>query len=136
MSEATIRTVMEQAGYRRQRMLGGILILRLLDSRPETIDAWYEDCNRMMAHWQTDQRLRYLQDIRQAEAVTPHSTDRAARVIRRMRHIPVTDARGAVLVNNPALVALLGTFFKRRSQANWHIRFFSDEAEALRWLSD
>jgi len=136
MSEATIRMVIEQAGYRRQRMLGGILILRLLDSRPETIDAWYNDCNKLMAHWQPGQRLRYLQDIRQAESITPHSTDRVARVIRRMRHIPVNDARGAVLVNNPTLVALLGTFFKRRSQNNWHIRFFNDEADALCWLAE
>ncbi|MCC7446940.1 MAG: hypothetical protein IT324_05950 [Anaerolineae bacterium] len=136
MSEATMRTVIAQAGYRRQRMLGGILILRLLDARPETIDAWYTDCNKLMTHWQTGQRLRYLQDIRQAEAVTPYSTDRVARVIRRMRHIPVTDARGAILVNSPALVTLLSTFFKRRSHNNWHIRFFHDESDALRWLAE
>ncbi len=130
-----LRTVVERAGYRRQRAMGGILILRLLDSRRETIDAWFEDCNTLMSNWQSDQPLRYLHDIRQAEQVTPHATECVARVLRRMRHIPVSDGRGAILLHNQTLAALLGTFFKRRPQANWQIRFFEDEAEALRWLA-
>lgn len=135
MTSTEFRTVIEKAGYRRQRMLGGILILRLLDAEVQTVDAWYEDCNKLMSHWQPGQRLRYLHDIRQAESVTPHNTDRVARVLRRMRHIPVTDGRGAILLNNSALAGLLGTFFKRRSHANWQIQFFSDEDEAIHWLS-
>lgn len=130
-----VRTILEKAGYRRQRTAGGILILRLLNSRHETIDAWFEDCNKLMSNWRPDQPLRYLHDIRQAEQVTPYATECVARVLRRMRHIPVNDGRGAILLNNQTLAALLGTFFKRRPQVNWQIRFFQDEAEALRWLA-
>ena len=130
-----IRTVIENAGYRRQRATGGILILRLLDSRRETVDAWFEDCEKLICHWRADQPLRYLHDIREAEQVTPHATERVARILRRMRHIPVGDGRGAILLNNQTLAALLGTFFKRRPHVNWQIQFFYDEAEALRWLA-
>jgi hypothetical protein len=130
------RTVIEKAGYQRQRLPGGIIILRLLDSRMETIDAWHEDCHKLMSRWLPGQRLRYLHDIRRAEQVTPHATERVISVLRRMRHTPVSDGRGAILVNNPTLASLLKTFFKRRPRANWQIRFFSDEAEAIRWLSD
>ena len=129
------RTVIEKAGYQRQRMPGGIIILRLLDSRAETIDAWYEDCGKLMSRWLPGQRLRYLHDIRLAEHVTPHATERVVSVLRRMRHTPVSDARGAILLNNPTLASLLKTFFRRRPHVNWQIRFFSDEAEAIRWLS-
>ena len=131
-----IRTVIEKEGYRRQRASGGILILRLLDSRRETIEVWHDDCHKLMSHWRADQPLRYLHDIREAEQVTPYATERVARVLRRMRHIPVTDARGAILVNNQTLAALLGTFFKRRSHVNWQIHFFTDESQALCWLSE
>ncbi len=135
MTNGNIRTVVEKAGYRRERVPGRIDVLRLLDARPETIDAWYEDCSKLMARWQQGQRLRYLHDIRRAEQVTPHAMERVARVLRQMRYIPVTDGRGAILLNNPTLAALLRTFFRRRAHANWQIRFFSDEAEAMRWLS-
>ncbi len=136
MSDGNIRTIIEKAGYRRQRLPGNITVLKLLDARPETIDAWYDDCNKLMAHWQRDQRLRYLHDIRGAEQVTPHATDRVVRVLRRMRHIPVSNGRGAILLSNPTLAALLGTFVNRRRHANWQIRFFFDEAEAMRWLGE
>jgi hypothetical protein len=136
MSNGNVRTVVEKAGYRRERLPGSIVALRLLDARPETIDAWYEDCSKLMAHWQQGQRLRYLHDIRQAEQVTPHAMERVARVLRQMRYTPVTDGRGAILMNNQTLAGLLRTFFRRRAHANWQIRFFSDEAEAMRWLSD
>jgi hypothetical protein len=131
-----IRTVTEKEGYIRQRMLGGILILRLMDSRRETINAWYEDCSLLMSKWQPGQRLRYLHDVREAEVVTPYAVDRVVRVVRQMRQIPVTDGRGAILVNSSTLAELLSTFLKRRTLVNWQIRFFQDEDEALRWLSE
>ncbi len=127
---------MQEAGYSRERLQGGIFILRLRDANPATIDAWYDDCNKLMGRWQSDQRLRYLHDIRGAETVTPHSTDRVTRVLRRMRYIPVSDGRGAILLNNKLIATLLETFFKRRPRANWQIRFFSDETQALNWLSE
>src|SRR5438270_3105861 len=129
------RIIVEQAGYLRERLLGGICVLRLRDSEPETIEAWYEDCNKLMSRWQPGQRLRYLHDIRSAELVTPHATDRVVRILRRMRHTPVTDGRGAILLNNPTLGALLRTFFKRRPQAQWDIHFFDTEDSALHWLA-
>src|SRR5438094_10487571 len=110
--------------------------MRQQDVRPETIDAWYEDCSEIMAQWRQGQRLRYLHDIRKAEQVTPHAMERVARVLRQMRYTPVTDGRGAILLNNLTLAGLLRTFFRRRAHANWQIRFFSDEDEAKRCLSD
>ena len=136
MSNGNVRTVVEKAGYRRERLPDSIVVLRLLDAQPETIDAWFEDCNKLMSRWGQGQRLRYLHDIRQAEQVTPHAMERVVRVLRRMRYIPVTGGRGAILLNNPTLAALLRTFFRRRIQADWQIRFFEDEAQAMRWLSE
>lgn len=130
------RIVLEYAGYRRERAAGGILILRLLDDRRETLDAWHEDCHKLMSHWRADQPLRYLHDIRHAEQVTPYATERVARVVRRMRSIPVHDARGAILVNNESLAALLDTFFRRRTQINWQISNFRNEQDAMQWLSN
>ncbi len=136
MSNGNVRTVVEKAGYRRERLPGSVVVLRLLDARPETIDAWFEDCNKLMSRWERGQRLRYLHDIRQAEQVTPHAMERVVRVLRRMRHIPVSDGRGAILLGNPTVAGLLRTFFRRRAHANWQIRFFDDEGQALRWLSE
>ena len=135
-SQYGARVIVEKGGYVRERRLGGIIILRVKDSEPQTIDAWYEDCNKLMSRWQPDQKLRYLHDIRGAERITPHATDRVARVLRKMRYMPVGDGRGAILLTNPTIRSLLETFFKRRPRANWQIRFFTDEAEALRWLAE
>jgi hypothetical protein len=52
-----------------------------------------------------------------------------------MRNTPVTDGRGAIVLNNSTIASLLSTFFKRRPQVNWTIQFFTDEVDALRWLS-
>jgi hypothetical protein len=117
-------------------MTGGIVVLRLLDSNPETIEAWYDDCNRLMEDWTPEKRLRYLHDIRQAERVTPRGLDHVTRVLHRMRLISVGDARGAILTRNATLAGLLGTFLKRRPRANWQIRFFQDEAKSLEWLRE
>jgi hypothetical protein len=127
---------MQAAGYSRERLAGGIIVLRLRDSKPESLDAWYDDCNKLMSRWQPDQRLRYLHDVRGAETITPHATDRVTRVLRRMRYTPVNDGRGAILLNNKVIANLLETFFKRRPHANWQIRFFSDEQQAIVWLSE
>lgn len=129
------RIVLQKAGYRRERLPGGILILRLTDGRAETVDAWFEDCNRVMAGWRPGRRLRYLHDIRAAERVTPRATDQVVRVLRRMRSLPVTDGRGAILLRNPALTGLLSSFLRRQAFANWRIRFFTEESEALSWLN-
>jgi hypothetical protein len=129
------RTVIAQAGYRRERLPDGTLVLRLLDARPETVEAWYQDCNRLMGSWRPGRRLRYVHDIRQAEYVTPFATERVARVLWRMRQIPVGDACGAILVHNPTLAALLDSFVRNLSAAGWRIRVFESEAEALTWLS-
>ena len=134
MDNGSVRTIIHQSGYRRERLPGGIFVLRLQNADPETIDAWYEDCLRLMSRWETGQRLRYLHDIRGAEVVTPHTTDRVARILRRMREIPVSDGRGAILLNNQTIGSLLQGFFKRRPRANWEIRFFNEEERALRWL--
>lgn len=131
-----MRTVIEQNGYIRQRAAGGIVILRLADSRAEAIDAWYAECNKFMSHWEPGQRLRYLHDIRGAETVTPYATDRVVRVLRRMRNTPITDGRGAILLNSAALASILSSFFRRRRPGSWQIRFFRDESEAMRWLSE
>lgn len=136
MNTLAARTVVEREGYVRQRMSGGIMILRLLDAREETINAWYEDCNLFMTRWQRGQRLRYLHDIRAAEKVTPYATDRVLHILKRMRQIPITDGRGAVLLNSSALASLLSTFLKRRLVTDWQIRFFNIESEAIRWLSE
>jgi hypothetical protein len=131
-----LRTIVEKKGYQRQRMLGGIMILRVLEPTPEAIEAWYRDCNLFMARWEQGQRLRYLHDIRKAERVTPFATDRVARVLKRMRTIPVNDGRGAILLNNAALANLLTPFLRPHPPAYWQIRFFGDEPEALNWLSE
>ncbi len=128
------RTLVQQAGYVRQRAPGGVVILRVTNAYPETISAWYEDCNRLMASWQSGKRLRYLHDIRGAGLPTPHATDRVAQVLRRMRYITVSDGRGAILVENSALAHLLSSLIKRRPQANWEVRCFADEQAALSWL--
>ena len=132
----TLRTIVEKKGYQRQRMLGGVMILRLLEPTTEAIEAWYRDCNLFMSRWEPGQRLRYLHDIRQAERVTPFATDRVARVLKRMRTIPVNDGRGAILLNNAALANILTPFLKPHPPAYWQIRFFSEEADALRWLTE
>ncbi len=133
---STARTVIEKAGYARQRLPGGVWTLRLGDPHRETLQAWYEDCVRLMAAWRPEQRLRYLHDIRKAGQVTPYAIEYVARVLRRMRQYPVTDARGAILTDNPTLAGLLGSFLKENAYACWQIRFFVDEAEALFWLTD
>src|SRR5258708_40306722 len=61
-SEITV----DQAGYRREIAPGGIIILRLLDSSPETTEAWFQDCNKLMEGWSPEQRLRYVHHIRRA----------------------------------------------------------------------
>lgn len=127
-------TLFESAGYSRQRAAGGITILRVGDARPETINAWYEDCKKLMAVWPGSPRLRYLHDIRHAGLPTLHATERVSQVLRRMRYIPVFDARGAILVNNPTLAELLASVMKRRPRADWQVRCFSDELAALAWL--
>ncbi|MBX3085098.1 MAG: hypothetical protein KF716_25925 [Anaerolineae bacterium] len=132
----TLRTIVEKKGYQRQRMLGGVMILRVLDPTPEAIEAWYKDCNLFMARWQPGQRLRYLHDIRNAERVTSFATDRVARVLKRMRTIPVSDGRGAILLNNAALGKVLSPFLRPHPPAFWQIRFFNDEGDALLWLSE
>jgi hypothetical protein len=131
----TARTVIERAGYRRQRLPGGIWALRLVDSHRETLEAWYEDCVRLMEAWRAGERLRYLHDIRKAGQVTPYAIEYVARVLRRMRQRPVTDARGAILTDNPTLAGLLASFLGGSAYAHWQIRFFEDEEEALFWLS-
>lgn len=131
----TLRTIVEKKGYIRQRMNGGITILRVLEPTPEAIEAWYQDCNLFMSRWQPGQRLRYLHDVRSAERVTPYATERVTRVLKRMRTIPVSDGRGAILLNNASLASLLSPFLKPHPPAFWQIRFFSEEAEAFRWLS-
>ncbi len=128
--------IVDRPGYRRESTSNGIDILRLADSTPEAVEAWFEDCNQIMEGWTPSQRLRYLHDIRQAERVTPRAVDRVTRILHRMRLIPVGDARGAILTRNATLAGLLGTFLKRRPRANWQIRFFQDEAEALAWLAE
>ncbi|CAG1002857.1 MAG: hypothetical protein IT322_13575 [Anaerolineae bacterium] len=131
---APTRTVIVKAGYRRERLPGNILIMRLLDSQRESLDAWYEDCCKCMSAWRPGRRLRYLHDIRHAEYITPYATERVIRVLAKMRQLPVTDGRGAILLQTPALGSVLGTFFKRRTYANWQVQFFNDEHEAIRWL--
>jgi hypothetical protein len=130
------RVVIEKEGYRRQRLPGGTLILRLLDGRPETIDAWYDDCQKIMSAWRPGRRLRYLHDIRNAETITPFALDRVLNVLRRMRKLPISDGRGAILTRSSQVAGLLTTFLKRRRYANWQIQFFNDEVEALRWLNE
>ena len=130
------RTQHQEAGYVRQRAPGGVIILRVTNSRSETINAWYEDCLRLMATWPHTQRLRYLHDIRGAGLPTPHATDRVAHVLRRMRYTPVSDGKGAILIENRSLAELLSSVVKPHPQANWQIRCFSDEAAALVWLHD
>jgi len=130
------RVILEKAGYQRIRVQGGVLILRLLDNSCETLDAWHADCVRLMASWQPGKRLRYLHDIRCAEQVTALSLERVMGVLHRMRGVPVSDAKGAVLVRNTTLASLMSSFFKRRRYSNWRIAFFDDEAAALRWLAD
>ncbi len=132
----TARTVIEKAGYSRQRLSGGIWALRLGDSRRETLEAWHDDCVRVMAAWRPEQRLRYLHDIRKAGQITPYAIENVARVLRRMRQRPVTDARGAILTDNPTLAGLLASFLRGSAYARWQICFFQDEAEALFWLAN
>ncbi len=128
------RTQHREAGYVRQRAPGSVVILRLADSRPETIDAWYRDCQAMMASWQPDLRLRYLHDVRGVGLPTLYVTDRVVQVLRRMRYTPINDGRGAILITNGTLARLLESTIKARPQANWSIRCFADEDEALDWL--
>ena len=128
------RTLRQEGGYTRQRAAGGVIILRVADPRPETINAWYDDCLWLMAGWQPARKLRYLHDICRAGLPTPHATDRVAQVLHRMRHIPVGDGRGVILVTNPILARLLESTIKRQARSNWHIRCMADEAEALAWL--
>jgi hypothetical protein len=136
VNPSTARTVIQKPGYVRQRVPGGIWILRVQDTSTEAISAWYDDCNLFMAHWRPGQRLRYLHDIRLAERVTPFATDRVTRVLKRMRRIPVTNGRGAIVMQNAALAKLLAPFLKPHPPANWQIQFFSDEQAALRWLHE
>lgn len=131
-----IRTVLVTGGYMRQRQLGGTLILRLFDLQPSSIDAWYADCNGLMAHWARGRRLRYLHDIRRVQYVTPHALDRVTRVLSRMRVTPVSDGRGAILASHAPLMSLLQTTLKSRRFSTWNMRVFHDEDAALRWLAE
>ncbi len=134
MSE--MRTVVQKGGYLRQRIPGNIVALRLLDSEPETIETWYEECQTLMSRWQPDQRLRYLHDIRNAETLKLYSIDRVMKVLRRVRSSQVQNARGAILLYNDTIAAMLDTFVRRYIRNNWQIRCFNDEQEAIRWLSE
>lgn len=131
-----IRTILQKAGYVRQRQIGGTYVLRLLDPERATIDAWYADCNGLMHTWGREKRLRYLHDIRQAERITPHAIDRATRVLERMRVTPVSNGRGAILAENPAVIGILQMTLRARRYSTWDIRVFQDEQAALRWLEE
>lgn len=128
------RIIVEEAGYQRSRLPNGIFVLRVSDARPATLQAWFEDCNKLMSRWQAEQPLRYIHDIRGAEQLTPHGIDYVSQVLRRMRYIPVNDGRGAIVLNNTTIATMLAPFFKRRPTANWQVRFFRDDQEAVRWL--
>jgi len=132
--QTTGRIIVQQAGYSRERLLGGVTILKLRNAEPESVDAWYQDCLKLMSRWQPGQRLRYMHDIRNAEQITSYGLERVIDVLRRLRTIPVSDAKGAVVLKKAALADLLGSFLKRRPTARWEIRFYYEPQEALNWL--
>jgi hypothetical protein len=134
VDDKTARLMVKKAGYSRVRLADSTVILRLEDAESATLQAWFEDCNRLMSYWQPEAPLRYIHDIRGAEVLTPYAVDYVTRVLRRMRYTWVQDGRGAIILNNASIAALLTTFFKQRPFSNWEIRFFRDEAEALRWV--
>jgi hypothetical protein len=80
--------------------------------------------------------LRYLHDIRNAEALKLHSIDRVMMVLKKVRSSPVKNGRGAILLHNESIAAMLDSFVKRYIRSNWQIRCFSNEEEAIRWLSE
>lgn len=120
----------------RQQLPGDIVALRLLDSEPETLDAWYEECATLMSGWASDRRLRYLHDVRNAEALKPHSIDRVTKVLKSVSSSDVQDGRGAVLLNNKSVATTLNGVVRYYLRNKWQVRCFGDEAEALRWLSE
>jgi hypothetical protein len=122
--------------YSREELSGDIVALRLLDSEPATLDAWYEECTTLMSGWTPDRRLRYLHDVRSAEALKPHSIDRVTKVLKSVSRSDVQDGRGAILLNNKAVATTLNSVVRYYISNKWQIRCFSDEAEALRWLSE
>jgi hypothetical protein len=122
--------------YLRQEMPGDIVALRLLDSQPQTLDAWFEECTALMSGWAPGRRLRYLHDVRNAETLKPHSIDRVTRVLKRVGKSDVRDGRGAILLNSKTVAATLNQVVGYYVGNKWQIRCFSDEADAIRWLSD
>ncbi len=130
------RIILEKAGYQRIRIQGGILVLRLRDAQAATLNAWHEDCLRLMETWQPGKRLRYLHDIRAAEKITPLALDRVTGVLRHMRRVSISEGRGAILMSSAPLAGLLASFLRRKHYPNWQIRFFTSEPDALHWLRD
>jgi hypothetical protein len=122
--------------YLREDMPGDIVALRLLDSERSTIDTWYEECTALMSGWARDQRLRYLHDVRHAESLKPHSIDRVTKILKGVGRSDVRNGRGAILLNNATVAATLNGVVRHYIGNQWQIRCFSDEAEALRWLSE
>ena len=117
-------------------MPGDVVALRLLDSEAETIDAWYAECTALTAGWARDQRLRYLHDVRNAEALRPHSIDRVTKVLKSVGASDVQNGRGAILLNSSTVAATLNSVVGYYIRNRWQIRCFGDEAEAIRWLSE
>jgi hypothetical protein len=120
----------------REQLPGDIVALRLFDSEPETLDAWYEECTTLMSGWAPDRRLRYLHDVRNAEALKPHSIDRVTKILKSVASNQAQDGRGAVLLNNKSVATTLNSVVRYYISNKWQIRCFSDEAEAVRWLSE
>lgn len=127
-------SAVERASFVRQELPGGIVVLRLRDSEPDTLDAWYTECTRQMAAWTSEGRLRYLHDVRAAEALKAHSIDRVTRVLKGVGASPARDGRGAILLDNRAVAATLDSVVSRYVGGKWQVRCFSDETQAIGWL--
>lgn len=130
------RTAIDRGSFAGGELPNGIVALRLADSEPDTLDAWYTECARQMSGWTRAKRLRYLHDVRGAAALKAHSIDRVMRVLKAAAASDVSDARGAVVIDNRTVAATLDGVVARYAGSKWRIRCFADEAEAIRWLSE
>ena len=130
------QSAVERGSFTCSELPGDVVALRLLDSEPDTLDAWYTESARQMSEWTPERRLRYLHDVRRADALKAHSIDRVLRVLKAVGRNDARDGRGAVLLGNRTVAATLDGVVSRYVTNHWRIRCFADEAEAIRWLSE
>jgi hypothetical protein len=109
-----------------------ILCYRFESLGAEAAEAWFKDVLDAYAHWEPDQPLRLIVDMRETGALlSPEAMQRARQLA---QTFPDIDGRIALLVRDLDAAQMLAQFTQKALQPNRERRLFEEEAEAITWL--